>query len=70
MGIFEHFPYANYQDFNLDWVLTVLKKMEQAIGDNFSEYVSAWIEANYDKLFFQASYDADTETITISRGEV
>lgn len=25
MGVFEHFPYANFHDLNLDWILGVVK---------------------------------------------
>lgn len=68
-GFLEQFPYANYQSLNIDWVLAILKNMDEALNNDFTAYISKWIEANYDRLFFQASYDAETETIIISRGE-
>ena len=68
MGVFEQFPYTNLQNANLDWVLNVVRQVEAAMGDGFDKYISAWIEQNYNKLFFNASYDADTETIIFAKG--
>ena len=68
MGIFEQFPYTNMQNANLDWVLNVVRQVEAAMGDGFDKYISAWIDQNYNKLFFNASYDADTETIIFAKG--
>jgi hypothetical protein len=31
MGLFENFPYANFHDLNLDWILHVLKELETEI---------------------------------------
>lgn len=68
MGVFEQFPYTNMQNANLDWVLNVVRQVEAAMGDGFDKYISAWIEQNYNKLFFNASYDAETETIIFAKG--
>lgn len=39
MGVFEHFPYTNFHDLNLDWILknlneiiTVVKELEKTVG--------------------------------------
>ena len=31
MGVFEHFPYANFHDLNLDWVLGVVKGIPEDV---------------------------------------
>lgn len=69
MGIFEQFPYSNYQDFNLDWVLQILKKMEDGMNTQFQEAIEKWIDDNYNALFFNATYDPVTETIIFAKGE-
>jgi hypothetical protein len=33
MGVFEQFPYTNYHDLNLDWVLKVIKELQAAIAN-------------------------------------
>ena len=31
MGLFENFPYANFHELNLDWILHELKELETEI---------------------------------------
>ena len=33
MGLFETFPYANFHEMNLDWILHELKKLETQISN-------------------------------------
>lgn len=39
MGIFEHFPYTNFHEVNLDWLLAKVKNLETQIAD-VAEYNS------------------------------
>ena len=32
MGVFEQFPYSNYHDLNLDWILTEIKRLSETVG--------------------------------------
>ena len=68
MGVFEQFPYTNMQNANLDWVLQVVKKLDTALQDEFAGYIQAWIDEHYNELFFNASYNAETETIVFAKG--
>lgn len=68
MGVFEQFPYTNMQNANLDWILQVVKKLDTALQDEFAGYIQAWIDEHYNELFFNASYNADTETIVFAKG--
>lgn len=67
MGVFEQFPYTNMQNANLDWILRVVKKLDTALQDEFAGYIQAWIDEHYNELFFDASYNADTETIVFAK---
>lgn len=69
MGFFEQFPYANFQEFNLDWILQVLKRMEGALDDSFQSYITEWVEENYNHLFFNAAYDPASDTLTMALAE-
>ena len=33
MGAFEHFPYVNYHDLNLDWILKKVEELEKRIEE-------------------------------------
>lgn len=68
MGVFEQFPYTNMQNANLDWILQIVQKMDKALQDEFASYIQAWIDEHYNELFFNASYNPDTETITFAKG--
>ena len=54
MGLFEHFPYTNFHDLNLDWILRVVKDLYQEVSKQ-----TDWIEEHqkeYEEL--KALYDA------------
>lgn len=43
MGAFEHFPYTNFQDLNLDWILKQLKALEDDVKE-VVELSKTWSE--------------------------
>lgn len=43
MGAFEHFPYTNFQDLNLDWILKQLKSLEDDVKE-VVELSKTWTE--------------------------
>lgn len=49
MGLFEHWPYTNFHDLNLDWIVAKIKEL-QADVENFSvdvqQYVNQWLVDN------------------------
>lgn len=38
MGIFEHFPYTNFHDLNLDWLLRAVKSLRDRLEDHIKDY--------------------------------
>lgn len=68
MGVFEQFPYTNMQNVNLDWILQKVQMLDDALKDDFSKYIQAWVDEHYNELFFNASYNPDTETIAFAKG--
>lgn len=40
MGVFEHFPYVNYHELNLSWILRKLKELEDVIGSQIVDLVA------------------------------
>ena len=54
MGLFEHFPYTNFHDLNLDWILKTVKELFNQVSTQ-----SEWIEEHqkeYEEL--KELYDA------------
>lgn len=53
MGLFEHFPYTNFHDLNLDWILRTVEELYQRVSEQ-----TDWIEEHqkeYEEL--KALYD-------------
>ena len=40
MGLFEHFPYSNFHDLNLNWIIGKIKNIEE-ITANVAEHSAA-----------------------------
>ena len=69
MGIWTDFPYTNFHSQNMDFLLRLAAKLNDELDNGLTNLINAWIAANYNTLFFNASYNAETETIIFSRDE-
>lgn len=69
MSIWYDFPYTNFHDQNMDFLLKLALELQKSIDNGFADIVNQWIDENYNTLFFNASYNPETETITFSRNE-
>lgn len=63
--LFEQFPYTNFHEINLDWLLKRVKGMETEFGD-YKASVTDIIKENLSKLAFSAIYDAGKRTIYLN----
>ena len=80
MGIFEHFPYTNFHDLNLDWIIQELEKLSADVQDfisiNAIKYAN-YHETNYteekSKLYLKKNYsytlDSNQGTALIKKRE-
>lgn len=51
MGVFEHFPYTNFHELNLSWILAKLKELEDVIGNQIVDIVArAGVAANAEAI--------------------
>lgn len=47
MGVFEHFPYVNFHELNLSWIVNKIKELEDVIGTQIVDIVArAGVAAN------------------------
>ena len=61
MGVFEHFPYVNFHELNLSWIINKLKELEDVIGSQIVDIVArAGVAANA-----QAISDLDDRVDTV-----
>ena len=57
MGLYEHFPYSNYHELNLDWILTKVKEIQSNIDtiNSWKETFSAQINSQISDLINQVN---------------
>ena len=56
------YPYTNFHELNLDWILQVLKKFDGNMTEAFKE----WLDDNMGTLITDAVYDPVTQQITLT----
>ena len=62
MPDFEHlYPYTSFHEMNLDWVINRIKTLDYIVNNKLEDM----IREQLDKLFIDAMYDADTETLIL-----
>lgn len=49
MGAYEHFPYTNYQDVNIDWVLETTKRMDD-LANHLDTEISEEVDAQLQEM--------------------
>lgn len=65
MGAFEHFPYTNFQDLNLDWILKQLKALEDDVKE-VVELSKTWSEqVDYLNKRMEAIEDENSKLSTL-----
>ena len=71
------FPYTNFHELNLDWLLREMKenniKMEELENiwkGNITDYIKKVINDTIKDILLQATYNSETETIFITSREV
>jgi hypothetical protein len=61
-----NFPYSNFHQLNLDWILSQMRRMTDWIENTASEDIQNLINQKFNELMLDAAYDEDTETITLA----
>lgn len=63
------FPYSNFHQLNLDWILNEIKRMADWIDNTASEDIQNIINQKFNELMLDATYIAETETLVLSLKE-
>ena len=65
MPVFENFPYTNFHDLNLDWILNKVKDLDKKVNEDLDEIILQYVDEHLSQFLLAAMYDAGTETITL-----
>lgn len=68
MGVFDHFPYTNFHELNLDWVLRMVREMNNEIDDFIN--LNSIKYANPFEWNITSQYEKNTLTIDPETGIV
>lgn len=60
------FPYSNFHQLNLDWLLNEMKRVTDWIDNTASEDIQNIINQKFNDLMLDATYVAETETLILS----
>ena len=63
------FPYSNFHQLNLDWILAELKRATDWIDNPASEDIQNIINQKFNELRLDASYVEETETLILALKE-
>lgn len=63
------FPYSNFHQLNLDWILNEVKRVTDWIDNTASEDIQNIINQKFNELMLDATYIAETETLVLSLKE-
>lgn len=66
--LFEQFPYTNFHEINLDWLLKRVKEMETEFED-YKASITNIIKENLSEIAFSAIYNAGERTIYLNLGK-
>lgn len=62
---FNNYPYTDFHEANLDWMLGKVKELDQKINDDLETYIREILG----DLFISALYDPATETLILTLEE-
>ena len=76
MGVFETFPYTNYQNLNLNYILKKIKEINSLVDDLYlllnnklDVYMKEYIDENLSQFIMKAYYVEETKTIVLNEME-
>lgn len=63
------YPYSNFHQLNLDWLLNEMKRVSDWIDNTASEDIKNIINQKFNDLMLDATYVAETETLVLALKE-
>ena len=66
--MFESYPYTNFHELNLDWILKQIKEFRTWFDNlDVEDEIKKEVDKYFNSVMMQAIYDAETKTITLQK---
>lgn len=66
--MFNSFPYSDFHELNLDWILAKIKEFQNWFDNlNVEDEIKSEVDKYFNQVMIQAAYNEETETITLSK---
>ena len=66
--MFESYPYTNFHELNLDWILKQIKEFRTWFDNlDVEDEIKKEVDKYFNSVMMQAIYDSETKTITLQK---
>lgn len=62
MGVFNLFPFTNFEEKNLDWIIKKIKEIQNFLDNDLRDIVGEYVR----EFTISATYDATLERLTFT----
>ena len=62
MGVFNLFPFTNFEEKNLDWIIRKIKEIQNFLDNDLRDIVGEYVR----EFTISATYDATLERLTFT----
>lgn len=66
MAFYEKFPYTNFQELNLDWIIAKVKELDEKVGNDLERIIQDYINEHLSGIITGAMYSEEDEHIILS----
>lgn len=66
MAFYDKFPYTNFQELNLDWIIKKVKELDYKVGVDLENTIGRYLDKHLSSIVAGAMYAEDDEMIVLT----